>query len=569
MSSADDAQFKSLKRPSSSLMTASTNNSDNITALNVHAAMINNNGGTMTATNQSTHCASTGNDSVAKSYCITRKDKLESSETKDLLICLIFVLKNLSHDDLLGLWYNYEECEFVDFLSLLDLCLRTFKYRGRANIEKLHAISKTNELKLKSPPKTDPNTRGASFLHDAKSHSTPNGKMNPNQQQQQQHQPLNQSLINDTEQSAVIESNLCHQISLIVMRILSLILIHHKEKLSENHGDNQLVKQLTHIYFYLLESNQSEIIKLKTFSSLRLLINKTPLIFLDGHNSTLCGQLCLELLKCFSSKYQSIRIESSIVIYLLMRKNYEFTKFKSISLVHSQIIISVSQLIGTMKLANSAEVLECLANLNNLAINDQKLRNTNFSLDVKDLTKRIKNIFMATSQMKTYQDDAEMLIDSQYSLAKSYAQSLELRRTWLDSMASLHMKEKNFSEAAHCYLHIAALIAENLKHQGMYTLGSSVFRKITPNIDLEDDMNDSMNDFSMMEEQADLLSNGGDLMTPNDLNQVQYTQTQLLDYLIKSTEMLKMAERFDSLPNIFKLAVAIYETNRDYEVNYN
>ena len=29
--------------------------------------------------------------------------------------------------------------------------------------------------------------------------------------------------------------------------------------------------------------------------------------------------------------------------------------------------------------------------------------------------------------------------------------------------------------------------------------------------------------------------------------------------------MLKMAERFDSLPNIFKLAVAIYETNRDYE----
>jgi hypothetical protein len=29
--------------------------------------------------------------------------------------------------------------------------------------------------------------------------------------------------------------------------------------------------------------------------------------------------------------------------------------------------------------------------------------------------------------------------------------------------------------------------------------------------------------------------------------------------------MLKLAERYDSLPNIFKLAVAIYETNRDYE----
>jgi len=96
---------------------------------------------------------------------------------------------------------------------------------------------------------------------------------------------------------------------------------------------------------------------------------------------------------------------------------------------------------------------------------------------------------MATSQMKNYEDDSEMLIDSQYSLAKSYANCLELRRTWLDSMASIHVKEKNYAEAAYCYLHIAALVAENLKHQGMYTLGCSVFKKLTPNIELEEELN--------------------------------------------------------------------------------
>lgn len=63
-----------------------------------------------------------------------------------------------------------------------------------------------------------------------------------------------------------------------------------------------------------------------------------------------------------------------------------------------------------------------------------------------DLTKRIRNIFMATAQMKNFEDDSEMLIDSQYSLAKSYANCLELRRTWLESMATIHIKEKNFSE---------------------------------------------------------------------------------------------------------------------------
>ena len=30
--------------------------------------------------------------------------------------------------------------------------------------------------------------------------------------------------------------------------------------------------------------------------------------------------------------------------------------------------------------------------------------------------------------------------------------------------------------------------------------------------------------------------------------------------------MLKLAERYDFLPDIFKLAVAIYEPTRDYEV---
>ncbi len=142
-----------------------------------------------------------------------------------------------------------------------------------------------------------------------------------------------------------------------------------------------------------------------------------------------------------------------------------------------------------MKLSTSFEVLDCLLILNNLAANDKSFQNTRFSLEVDDLTKRIRNIFMATSQMKNYEDDSEMLIDSQYSLAKSYANCLELRRTWLDSMASIHVKEKNYAEAAYCYLHIAALVAENLKHQGMYTLGCSVFKKLTPNIELEEELN--------------------------------------------------------------------------------
>lgn len=53
---------------------------------------------------------------------------------------------------------------------------------------------------------------------------------------------------------------------------------------------------------------------------------------------------------------------------------------------------------------------------------------------------------MATAQMKEKVKDPEMLIDLQYSLAKSYTSISELRKTWLDSMAKIHIKNGDFSE---------------------------------------------------------------------------------------------------------------------------
>ena len=263
------------------------------------------------------------------------------------------MLRSISHDSLLGLWLNYVENEFVDFLTQLELCLKTFRYRGKANIQTLNAISKSSK-NVRSP----------------RSNNTTSLDLVANK--------LDLDQADSSTQSILFESNLCHQVSLVVMNILSLILKHQKDKLCENHDDNAVTKRLVEICFYLLQSNQSKVIKLKTFASLRLLINKTATIFLDGN-------LCLKLFKCFNSKFASIRVESCILFYLLMRKNYEHTKQKSINRVHSQTIISLSQLIGNMKLSTSIEVLDCLAILNNSATNDKTFQNTRFSLEVDDL----------------------------------------------------------------------------------------------------------------------------------------------------------------------------------------
>lgn len=55
---------------------------------------------------------------------------------------------------------------------------------------------------------------------------------------------------------------------------------------------------------------------------------------------------------------------------------------------------------------------------------------------------------MATAQMREHEKDPEMLLDLQYSLARSYASTPELRRTWLDSMARAHLKNGDLSEVS-------------------------------------------------------------------------------------------------------------------------
>lgn len=48
--------------------------------------------------------------------------------------------------------------------------------------------------------------------------------------------------------------------------------------------------------------------------------------------------------------------------------------------------------------------------------------------------------------MKENENDPELLVDLQHSLAKSYASTPELRKTWLDAMAKQHIRRNDFSE---------------------------------------------------------------------------------------------------------------------------
>ena len=89
---------------------------------------------------------------------------------------------------------------------------------------------------------------------------------------------------------------------------------------------------------------------------------------------------------------------------------------------------------------------ESLAIINNYAGSDKGMQGGRFPCQVKDLTKKVRTVLMATAAMREHENDLEMLLDLQHHLANSYAEtSPALRRTWLESMANNHRKNGNYS----------------------------------------------------------------------------------------------------------------------------
>uniref|UniRef100_A0A8D2NI71 Dedicator of cytokinesis 11 n=1 Tax=Zonotrichia albicollis TaxID=44394 RepID=A0A8D2NI71_ZONAL len=361
----------------------------------------------------------------------------------------------------------------------------------------------------------------------------------------------------DIVHQALLEGNIATEVCLTVLDTISFFTQSFKTQLLSNDGHNPLMKKVFDIHLAFLKNGQSEAALKHVFASLRAFISKFPSAFFKGRVN-MCAALCYEILKCCTSKVSSTRNEASALLYLLMRNNFEFTKRRTFLRTHLQIIIAVSQLIADVALSGGTRFQDSLLIINNFANSDRPMKATAFPSEVKDLTKRIRTVLMATAQMKEHEKDPEMLVDLQYSLAKSYASTPELRKTWLDSMAKIHVKNGDFSEAAMCYVHVAALVAEFLHRktgaadlnwpkgyftsQKLFPSGCAAFRKITPNIDEEGAMKE---DGGMMD--------------------VHYSEEVLVELLEQCIDGLWKAERYETISEVSKLIIPIYEKRREFE----
>uniref|UniRef100_A0A8C5I547 Dedicator of cytokinesis 9 n=1 Tax=Gouania willdenowi TaxID=441366 RepID=A0A8C5I547_GOUWI len=432
---------------------------------------------------------------------LLRCDKLDQAEIKSLLMCFLHVLKSMSEDALFTYWNKASPAELMDFFTLSQTLPVS---RNRAGM--MHA-------RLQQLSSLD---NSYTFNH-TYSHSDAD--------------VLNQSLL---------EANIATEVCLTVLDTLSIFIIGFKTQLCSDHGHSPLMKKVFEVHLCFLRINQSETALQQVFTSLRTFIYKFPCTFFEGR-ADMCAAFCYEILKCCNSKLSSIRSDAAHLLYFLMKSNFDYTGRKSFVRTHLQVVIAVSQLIADVISIGSTRFQHSLSIINNCANSDKTIKNTAFPSDVKDLTKRIRTVLMATAQMKEHERDPEMLVDLQYSLAKSYASTPELRKTWLDSMARIHVKNGDLSEAAMCYVHVAALVSEYLRRKGMFKQGCTAFRVVTPNID----------------EEAAMMEDVG-------MQDVHFNEDVLMELLEECADGLWKAERYELISDIYKLIIPIYETHRDF-----
>ncbi|KAL0970254.1 hypothetical protein UPYG_G00239490 [Umbra pygmaea] len=461
--------------------------------------------------------------------------RLGHYEIKGLLLCFLHIVRTVSEDNLMAYWNKVNPQDVMNFLSLLEICLKQFRYVGKRNIGRSQDVWVSKLFSSDRKSQTMPAMRCKAGLM---------------QNRLQQFSTMETSLtLNigagpseaEVHHQALLEGCISTEACLTVLDVLSLFTQCFKTQLLDSDGHNPLMKKVFDVYLTFLKVGQSEYALKHVFACLRSFINKFPASLFKGR-VTLCEALCYEVLKCCVSKMGLLRAEASALLYLLMRNNYEYTKRKTFLRTHLQIIIAVSQLISDVALTGSSRFQESLSIINNFANSDKAMKSTAFPGEVKGLTKRIRTVLMATAQMREHEKDPEMLLDLQYSLARSYASTPELRRTWLDSMARAHMKNGDFSEAAMCYVHVAALVAEYLYRKKMFPSGLAAFKKITMNID----------------EEAAMKEDTG-------MQDVYYTEEVLVEHLELCVEALWKAERYELITHIAKLIIPVYEKRHEFE----
>uniref|UniRef100_A0A1Q3G270 Putative ph domain-containing protein n=1 Tax=Culex tarsalis TaxID=7177 RepID=A0A1Q3G270_CULTA len=476
------------------------------------------------------------------------KTPLSSENTRHLLSCFLWVVKNLEQSTLFKYTLGLTPHRVHQMLQVLNICIPNFEYRGRKK-----PTSKRNTSSFRKTPdmkeKLEECIRGTGSARNdlinrrKDRYSTEKFRWKKDQIRTQFY---DSNIKNEAELEITyhIEGSLATEVCLTILDALELIV----QVASTSEIHHNLLGTVLKVLLHALSRNQSTLALQNLFASQRSLIFKYHNLLFDEETDS-CADLCLLLLKHCGSQLPSVRSQAAASLYLLMRQNFEIGN--NFARVKMQVTMSLSSLVGTSASFSEQSLRRALKTILVYAESDADLQDTSFPEQVQDLLFNLHMILSDTVKMKEYQEDPEMLLDLMNRIAKGYQNSPDLRLTWLENMAKKHMERANHTEAAMCYVHSAALVAEYLsmlESQTHLPVGAVSFKHITPNSLMESAVSD------------DVLSPGEDGICLGN----RFTEGGLKALLEEASNSFQIAGMYEAMNDVYKVLIPICEANRDF-----
>ncbi|XP_027052730.1 dedicator of cytokinesis protein 7-like, partial [Pocillopora damicornis] len=487
----------------------------------------------------------------------SKPQQLSLEATRNLLVCLLWVLKNMASDVLRDWWADQQPAKLGLLLDVLRLCITLFEYGGK--------VQKSSQFQTVPRPKAQQDAkakieemllgnkgaaremmqRHSRVMLEKGQSPTPEARLRWRKDQTQWRQATEQQdrVRPEVEVNAQIEGGLAAEVSTIVLDTLE----HLVQTVSSSESLRVVLSGILRVLLHSLSYNQSERVLQNIFATQRSIVYKFPeLLFED--DTELCADLCSRLLNHCSSALSSIRAQASASLYLLMRQNFEIGN--NFARVKMQVTMSLSSLVGTSQAFNEDHLRRSLKTIITYAESDQELRTSTFPDQVRELVFNLHMILSDTVKMKEFQEDPEMLIDLMYRIAKGYQNSPDLRLTWLCNMATKHGENK--VEAAMCLVHTAGLVSEYLsmlEDKPHLPIGCVSFEKISPNV---------------LEESA--ISD--DVVSPDEegiCTGKYFCENGLVSLLESAANTFFRSHLFECVNEVYKLLIPILEAKRDYK----
>ena len=459
-------------------------------------------------------------------------------ENQLLLACFLNLMKNSDSIQLSKWWDEYfssltslppqsledeeqlpsDVCALLSFFDLLIECLYTFSYSGKKAIynEILHLVTRGGRDKGKT------NTVITTISEDGPNTSGDSHAMR-------------------VQKLAKARSEISHEVSLIVIGVLDVFSARYHNFLESN---SPMMRSYFKVIVTFFTLQHSDAIWVHWYAYLFSFVYNFPSLLFKGQNE-FCEFLIYNSLAHCNSRLVQVRNEACTLLYFLLRSNLEYSGENFVrTQLYSTISISKISARGLFGQSDTflKKSLSAITNFSNSETSVKKY--IQFQDEVQELMKRLKVILSSLAEMRNVQDDYDELVEVHWVLAGSYSNTPELRITWLDNLAGMHLKGGFVAEAAQCYLHIAAIVAQYLYNFALGKLHSSDFENISHNIPKDE---------GRMKIDQELRGNQS------------YSEKDLINMLEKCLRFLYESELFELMLPVFKLMLPLLEKNRDFD----